>query len=459
VATIPPHREPGDVGHVDDHDDISDVLTDHQSRLVSVEDEVGALSSGGVTSVNGEVGVVSLDAGDVGALALTARAAVNGVASLDGTGKVPTAQLPASGGGGAVDSVNTQTGDVVLVATDVGALPLVGGTLSGSLTVSTGSITGVGASSTASGLALKVSGDAQPRLGVNSSGKILWGTGSIAGDTNLYRTNSNELTTDGALIAGVLAQTPIVQGGTTSAGNLTLRSTSHATRGKLLIGTSAYDEANNRLGVGTVTPAVPVDVVGQISATTVVQVPVVQGSASSAGSLTLKSTSHATKGKILFGTSGYDEVNNRLGIGNSIPTVPLEVTGAVLVTGNINVTGAVVKSAAVWHTPSYGTNWASGATSGTVQGLQYRLDGQDNLIIVGTMRTTTSSPASVAFVLPVGFRPLVYQRCPAVKNVVGVYSAVSFEVSSNGNVLVSPLPTATSSDINVHVCVPMGNIT
>ncbi|GGY65706.1 collagen-like triple helix repeat-containing protein [Streptomyces xanthochromogenes] len=48
-----------------------------------------------VTSVAGRTGAVALTAADVGALASTARGAANGVASLDGSGKVPAAQLPA----------------------------------------------------------------------------------------------------------------------------------------------------------------------------------------------------------------------------------------------------------------------------------------------------------------------------------------------------------------------------
>lgn len=49
--------------------------------------------------------------------------------------------------------------------------------------------------------------------------------------------------------------------------------------------------------------------------TTSIIAPLVYGSASSGGNLTIQSTSHATKGQILFGNSMYDEVNNRLGIG------------------------------------------------------------------------------------------------------------------------------------------------
>lgn len=52
------------------------------------------------------------------------------------------------------------------------------------------------------------------------------------------------------------------------------------------------------------------------------------GDTASGGDLTLQSTSNATKGKILFGTSAYDEVNNRLGIGTNAPTTKLEVQSA-----------------------------------------------------------------------------------------------------------------------------------
>lgn len=60
--------------------------------------------------------------------------------------------------------------------------------------------------------------------------------------------------------------------------------------------------------------------------TTSLTVPTLYGSASSGGTLTLQSTSHATKGKILFGTSAYDEVNNRLGIGTTSPSWPIQVS-------------------------------------------------------------------------------------------------------------------------------------
>ncbi|WP_187645476.1 collagen-like protein [Streptomyces sp. TRM49041] len=83
----------------------------------------GAAGAPGVVqSVNGKSAAdIVLDAADVGAILTTAAGAAGGVAQLDASGKVPAAQLPDSSGGGAVDSVNGQTGVVVLAAADVGA--------------------------------------------------------------------------------------------------------------------------------------------------------------------------------------------------------------------------------------------------------------------------------------------------------------------------------------------------
>ncbi|MER6112437.1 hypothetical protein [Streptomyces hirsutus] len=57
-------------------------------------DSLGGGGGGAVASVNGQTGVVNLTAANVGALATTARGAANGVASLDAGTKVPTAQIP-----------------------------------------------------------------------------------------------------------------------------------------------------------------------------------------------------------------------------------------------------------------------------------------------------------------------------------------------------------------------------
>lgn len=52
----------------------------------------------------------------------------------------------------------------------------------------------------------------------------------------------------------------------------------------------------------------------------------VSGGIDAGDALTLSSTTNATKGKIIFGISAYDEVNDRLGIGTTTPQVALDVT-------------------------------------------------------------------------------------------------------------------------------------
>ncbi|CAF0728860.1 unnamed protein product [Rotaria sordida] len=64
------------------------------------------------------------------------------------------------------------------------------------------------------------------------------------------------------------------------------------------------------------------------------------GGTASGNNLTLSSTSHATKGKILFGTSAYDEVNNRLGIGKSSPGYTLDVNGDAMIGTGTNTYGS-----------------------------------------------------------------------------------------------------------------------
>ncbi|HTH93427.1 MAG TPA: tail fiber domain-containing protein [Candidatus Paceibacterota bacterium] len=53
----------------------------------------------------------------------------------------------------------------------------------------------------------------------------------------------------------------------------------------------------------------------------------VVGGTAASNNLTLSSTTNSTKGKILFGTSGYNEANNRLGIGTNAPSTSLDLEG------------------------------------------------------------------------------------------------------------------------------------
>lgn len=79
-------------------------------------------------------------------------------------------------------------------------------------------------------------------------------------------------------------------------------------------------------GVNTVNPTLAT--IQNPTFTTSVTSPIHYGSSSSGGTLTLSSTSHATKGNIYLGSSSglnYDEVNNRVGIGVPSPQEVLSV--------------------------------------------------------------------------------------------------------------------------------------
>lgn len=134
-------------------------------------------------------------------------------------------------------------------------------------------------------LDFRLTGDTVARFSVDASagsgsGTLLFGNGTTA-DTNLYRSAADTLTTDDTLTSGVAVQAPIVQGatvrgGTGSAGALALSSTSHATKGKILVGSVniAIDEANTRIGIGTTSPANPLHAQGATGTDSLVAVDV-----------------------------------------------------------------------------------------------------------------------------------------------------------------------------------------
>ena len=135
-----------DTGYVEDPTATSDPSIDIYAQLQELIDErtseegIGAIvlqyledhpPEAPVQSVNSKTGDVVLDAADVGALPDSTtklpnpnKLTLTGAVSAEYDGSTPvTVNIPSGGGGGAVDSVNGKTGVVVLDAEDVGALP------------------------------------------------------------------------------------------------------------------------------------------------------------------------------------------------------------------------------------------------------------------------------------------------------------------------------------------------
>lgn len=162
-----------------------------------------------------------------------------------------------------------------------------------------------------------------------------------------------------------------VIGGTGASENLTLSSTSNATKGKMLFGTSTYDEVNNRLGVGTASPSYTLDVRGTATGTTGSQI------LSNVAYITPTAESSASY------TSGYYDVSVRPGTGNTIAAgrgayYQADNDGAGTVTtitgissyGRNASTGTVINcygNYALMQNISTGTVTAGYATAGAVQ--------------------------------------------------------------------------------------------
>lgn len=100
------------------------------------------------------------------------------------------------------------------------------------------------------------------------------------------------------------------------------------------------------------------------------------GGTASGDDLTLQSTSNATKGNLFFGTSTYDEVNNRLGIGTTSPAEALDVNGVVRL-AQVSAPGTTtnklynVSGSLYWN----GTNLVGGLLPSGTSGQTLRHDG------------------------------------------------------------------------------------
>lgn len=149
----------------------------------------------------------------------------------------------------------------------------------------------------------------------------------VDGDLILNNTLSAE---DIYVGAGYNLWAPTIYGSASSAGNLTLSSTSHGTKGVIYIGNPAgnymlFNEAANTLGLSAlVVSNGPLTAVGGV-----------YGAVSTPGGhLRLYSTDDATKGKIYFGTgSAFNDATEKLGIGTTSPAQELDVVGDGQFTG------------------------------------------------------------------------------------------------------------------------------
>lgn len=185
------------------------------------------ISASAVTSVNGFDGAVTLDAGDIG---------VTAISGVTGTEVQTVLESLKTQIDGKANTLHTHTSADITDFTEA-AQDAVGAALVDSATID---FTYTDGSNEISATVIQSAID----------------HGSLNATSLLDDDHSQY-----ALLAG-RSGGQILKGDTASAGNLTLNSTADSTKGKILFGSAAaIDEANSRLGVGTISPESVVDVI------------------------------------------------------------------------------------------------------------------------------------------------------------------------------------------------------
>jgi hypothetical protein len=174
-----------------------------------------------------------------------------------------------------------------------------------------------------------------------------------------------------------------LKGGTASGDDLTLMSTNHATKGNIFFGASTYDEVNNRLGVGALSPGYPLVVAGVTSDTNPV--------------LNLKGYTTGIDGArtaVIRYTNSTDA--NWANARHDAYDHSFYCNGSLVFSAN--ATGGIGEA---WTAVTYNTGWVDFDAAWT--GAQYKKVG--DLVFVRGMVKRTSGVATVMFTLPAGYRP------------------------------------------------------
>lgn len=106
--------------------------------------------------------------------------------------------------------------------------------------------------------------------------------------------------------------------------------------------------------------------------------------------------------------------------------------------------------AETWQNPVLQTGWASGSNSGGMQQLRYRLLPTNEVELQGVIHSTSTTPASVMFILPTGYTPpSTVQRMGIIINKGGgVIAADIVDFHPGGNVQLGINATAIGNDVH-----------
>lgn len=162
------------------------------------------------------------------------------------------------------------------------------------------------------------------------------------------------------------------------------------------------------------------------------------------------------------------------GVTDTFPRVSTMTAGGS-VTAHHYVSGAVVKSdlagdtAEVWQVvggngAAYNTNWVASTTfNGSTgwQGLKYRKDAEDNLVIIGCFKSNATVGGTSVVTLPTAFRPAQQWPVNVQKNVAGTLTTGMGQISGGGNLNLlagSGVNPTASAEYLITGTIPLGNI-
>jgi hypothetical protein len=201
---------------------------------------------------------------DVG---LTWSSASGNVSSVtftgDGTILSSTPSTAVTSSGTVAATLKTQTANAILAGPATGAdhAPTFRAMVAGDLPAGTGTVTSVTFTGDGTVLsstpttAVTAGGTLAPALNTQAANAVLIGPASGVAVAPTFRALAAADLGPAAILAGT-AGGQTLTGGTAASDNLTLLTTSNATKGKILLGTgAAYDSVNTRFGIGTQSPS------------------------------------------------------------------------------------------------------------------------------------------------------------------------------------------------------------
>jgi len=248
--------------------------------------------------------------------------------------------------------------------------------------------------------------------GITFSSKNFTGVGTIG---------SGAITSTGAIQGNSLTAAD-VYGSSSVSGNLTLNSTSNVTKGKILFGTSAYDEANNRLGVGTNAPANKLTVNAPVTADALATTIITPTVATNKGLVVQGYTSQTAD--LIQGQSSAGAVLFKIDSSGNLTAKSATFTGTLTMNGHI-ITG----------NSSGSTTIAAGAGAGT--GATVSITGNDTS---GTITVTTGTVPTAGALATITFAG-VYEAAPKIVFTPGTATATGLQYYYGSNATTFTLNT------------------